>query len=96
MIVSKVRTKSYSQTRELSMTEETIVTKADALDAKSETYTQIRTNIPVFLNTDISHLQGIYFSLKLSLYALNAVFCDVFVMKNGKVKQLTIYLVELK
>lgn len=66
------------------MTEETIVTKADALDAKSETYTQIRTNIPVFLNTDISHLQGIYFSLKLSLYALNAVFCDVFVMKNAK------------
>jgi len=27
---------------------------------------------------------------------LNAVFCDVFGMKNGKIKQLTSYLVELK
>ncbi|MBP1699631.1 MAG: hypothetical protein H6Q41_4819 [Deltaproteobacteria bacterium] len=28
--------------------------------------------------------------------SLNAVFCDVFVMKNAKIKQLTSYLVELK
>jgi len=27
---------------------------------------------------------------------LNAVFCDIFVMKNAKIKQLTSYLVELK
>jgi len=28
--------------------------------------------------------------------SLNAVFCDVFLMKNAKIKQLTSYLVELK
>lgn len=44
---------------------------------------------------DIVVVEGTVKAQKKDAGLLNAVFCDVFVMKNAKIKQLTSYLVEL-